>query len=377
MGIIKKASIPQYWNSTLSSQISKWFKTVIPRNRFQNIIKYLHVADYKRNVARQHPAYDPASRFSPLLNYMNRQFLRYIIPNRNLCVDETLISCKGHSVMRQYIPSKAAKYGIKFWVLCEAATGYILQMHIYRGKHFDPKPNGQLQGTNVVYDLLRNTNLLNKGYHVICDSFFSSLHLANKLLEARTYVTGTLRKNRPMPQTIKNANPAPGSAIYMRKGQVVCLAYRGEEDKTPVRLLSTLLPAQELPTHRPRIIQQYNKHMGAVDLDDAILSAYSGEHRKKKVWQKVIFHLFHRIMLNSYFLYKRNTSDNPPMSHLKFIQMVIESLANVCTQIPRARQRPHRLQLDILPGRKERDCCVCSSRSQGVRRRSRTICSHL
>ncbi|KAJ8311222.1 hypothetical protein KUTeg_011225 [Tegillarca granosa] len=228
MGIIKKASIPQYWNS-----------------RYPN--------DYKRN----HPAYDPASRFSPLLNYMNRQFLRYIIPNRNLCVDETLISCKGHSVMRQYIPSKAAKYGIRFWVLCEAATGYILQMHIYRGKHFDPTPNGQLQGTNVVYDLLRNTNLLNKGYHVICDSFFSSLHLANKLLEARTYVTGTLRKNRPMPQTIKNANPAPGSAIYMRKGQVVCLAYRGEEDKTPVRLLSTLLPAQELPTHRPRIIQQY------------------------------------------------------------------------------------------------------------------------
>jgi hypothetical protein len=42
---------------------------------------------------------------------------------------------------------------VKFWMLCESATGYILQMSVYRGRHFDPVPAGVLQGTRVVVDL--------------------------------------------------------------------------------------------------------------------------------------------------------------------------------------------------------------------------------
>jgi hypothetical protein len=49
-------------------------------------------------------AYDPASRFRPLLSYMNKQFCRFLVPERELCVDETLVATKGHSIMRQYIP---------------------------------------------------------------------------------------------------------------------------------------------------------------------------------------------------------------------------------------------------------------------------------
>lgn len=139
----------------------------------------------------QNPAYDPSSRFRPLLSFINRQFSRFIIPDREVCVDETLMGTKGHTVMRQYIPSKAAKFGIKFWMLCESATGFILQMSVYRGKEFELVPAGQLQGTQVVIDLMNSANLLNRGYHVFCDSFFCSLNLATRLLEYNTYVTGT------------------------------------------------------------------------------------------------------------------------------------------------------------------------------------------
>jgi hypothetical protein len=65
--------------------------------------------------------------------YMNKQFCRFLVPERELCVDENRVAIKGHSIMKQYIPSKAAKFGIKFWMLCESATGYILQMSVYRG----------------------------------------------------------------------------------------------------------------------------------------------------------------------------------------------------------------------------------------------------
>ena len=146
---------------------------------------------YRLILPFQHAAYDPASRFRPLLSYMNKQFCRFLVPERELCVDETLVATKGHSIMRQYIPSKAAKFGIKFWMLCESATGYILQMSVYRGRHFDPVPAGVLQGTRVVVDLMQSSSHLNKGYHVFCDSYFCSIHLATQLLQNLTYITGT------------------------------------------------------------------------------------------------------------------------------------------------------------------------------------------
>ena len=40
---------------------------------------------------------------------------QFLIPERELCVDETLVPTKGHNVMRQYIPSKVAKFGI-MWI---------------------------------------------------------------------------------------------------------------------------------------------------------------------------------------------------------------------------------------------------------------------
>ncbi|XP_033749267.1 piggyBac transposable element-derived protein 4-like [Pecten maximus] len=378
MSIIRKPSIPHYWNSTLPSQRSDWFHQTMARNRFQNILKFIQIADYQRRVGREHPAYDPAARFRPLLNFVNRQFLRFIVPRRELCVDESLVSTKGHSVMRQYIPSKAAKYGVKFWLLCESASGYVLQMSVYRGRQFDPTTPGQLQGTNVVHNLLQEASLLGRGYHVFCDSFFTSMHLGHVLLQHHTYVTGTLRKTRPMPLTIRNADPRPGTAVYMRRGNFLCVASRDADHKKPVRLLSTILPAQDLPNGRPKMVMAYNRNMGAVDMDDGLLSVYGKQRKTKKVWKNVFLHIQHRIMLNAYILYRENTTDRPVLSRLQFILQVVESLSGrEPTVLPR-RARRQRQILVLLPPGKERDCCVCSSHvrhGSGIRRRSRTVCS--
>jgi hypothetical protein len=60
-----------------------------------------------------------------------------------------------------------------------------------------------------------------------------------------------------------------------------------------VRMLSTFHSAQELPSGRPKIVNNYNKNMGGVDTTDAIMKAYSGQRNNKKVHQKIILHLFH------------------------------------------------------------------------------------
>ncbi|XP_033749217.1 piggyBac transposable element-derived protein 4-like [Pecten maximus] len=203
------------------------------RNRFQIILKFLHITDYRKIRNREDPGYSPDSRFKPLLTFVNNRFKALYTPQRELSIDESLVASRGKSVMKQYIPSKAAKFGIKFWVLVEACSGYVMNMSVYRGKTYDPTPRGEQQGTNVVMYLLRACELLYKGYHVVCDSFFCSINLARLLLSKGTYLTGTLRKNRPMPKTVKEANPNPGQTTFMRSGDILCVAHRGEKANKP------------------------------------------------------------------------------------------------------------------------------------------------
>jgi hypothetical protein len=180
-----------------------------------------------------------------------------------------------------------------------------------------------------------------------------------------------------MPNTIRNANPGPNQAMYMRKGELLCIAYKDADNKKPVRMLSTFHSAQERPSGRPKIVNNYNKNMGGVDTTDAIMKAYSGQRKNKKVHKKIILHLFHRILHNAYILYQKNTSDNPVKSRVKFLQSIVEDLSSGDMQ-PNRRRRIRQINRGVvnLPGRKEKDCCICSDRRRGgQRRRSRTACT--
>lgn len=52
--------------------------------------------------------------------------------------------------MLQYIPTKAAKFGIKLWMLVESVTCYMFHTIVYRGRRYDPTLAGTTQGFHVV-----------------------------------------------------------------------------------------------------------------------------------------------------------------------------------------------------------------------------------
>jgi hypothetical protein len=56
---------------------------------------------------------------------MNGIFQSAYLPSENISADESLTLWKGHLGIRQYIPLKAAKFGIKTFELCESSTGYL------------------------------------------------------------------------------------------------------------------------------------------------------------------------------------------------------------------------------------------------------------
>ena len=94
-----------------------------------------------------------------------------------------------------------------------------------------------------------------------------------------------------MSNTIRNANPGPNQALYIRKGELLCIAYKDADNKKPMCMLKTFHSAQELPSGRPKIVNNYNENMGGVDTTDAIMKAYSGQRKNKKVHKNIILHL--------------------------------------------------------------------------------------
>ena len=112
-------------------------------------------------------------------------------PGREVLIEEELMPWRGRFVFRQYIPGKSHKYGIKLYMLCDP-DGYIYNLKIYGGKEEPIQGFGCSE--SVVFGLM--DYILDKGHEVYVDSYYTSLPLANKLLERNTNLVGTFRKDR-------------------------------------------------------------------------------------------------------------------------------------------------------------------------------------
>ena len=90
------------------------------RNRFLNVLQYLHLADNNNLNPR-----DKFSKVNPLIRMMNESCF---IPEKNISNDESTVPYYGRNSCKQYIQNKPVKFGYKLWV---AATplGYGIQFY--------------------------------------------------------------------------------------------------------------------------------------------------------------------------------------------------------------------------------------------------------
>ena len=179
------------------------------------------------------------------------------------------------------MPKKAVKWGIKLWCLCDANTGYCIAFNVYMGCNEDQAVNLDL-GYKVVMRLM--CNYLQHHYHVCTDNFFTSIHLAEAILQADTYLCGMTRATR------KEFPKAPAKAV-LRQGESVKWSSDTSvkpckwKDKRDIFLISTNDAGgdKEVEVRRKRqlvtlatstCVQKYNKYMGGVDRMDQLRSYY-------------------------------------------------------------------------------------------------------
>jgi len=149
------------------------------------------------------------------------------VPNKNICIDESMMLWRGKLHFRQYIKNKKHKYDVKLYELCESDS-VVMKLKVYSGK-CEESDNNLGHTTNVVLHLLEN--YLDKGYIVYMDNFYNSVALTKLLTTRKTYVCGTLRNNRKRnPRDVVNRKLKKGEFFWQQNGPVTVCKWKDKRD---------------------------------------------------------------------------------------------------------------------------------------------------
>jgi hypothetical protein len=95
------------------------FGDIITKDRWGLVRKFLHFVN---------------NEIIPIISHLNNKFQEPCLPNWNISVDESLILWKGHLALKEYLPLKASKFGIKTYELCDAITEYLRSFLLFACK---------------------------------------------------------------------------------------------------------------------------------------------------------------------------------------------------------------------------------------------------
>ena len=150
MGLVQLPALSDYWSKDDTFRYGK-IADKISRDRFLEIMKYLHFVDNSTLPQHGSEGYSKLGKVQPILDYLNQKLHDVYNVHREVTIDEAMIPFKGRSSLKQYMPNKPVKRGIKVWALADAKTGYISKVEVYTGKKGDKVETGL--GASVVNGL--------------------------------------------------------------------------------------------------------------------------------------------------------------------------------------------------------------------------------
>ncbi|GFT17592.1 chimeric ERCC6-PGBD3 protein [Nephila pilipes] len=118
----------------------------------------------------------------------------------------------------------------------------------------------------------------------------------------------------------------------------------------------------------PHIIEEYNKHMGGVDLLDSIIARHKILMRSKKWYMRIFFHLLDLVIVNAWLLHKRVETDKKSenkkylMNLQEFKSEVASCLCKMGYKQNAKRGRPSNISIEQMfqTKRCKRDCPIRS-----------------
>jgi len=293
-------SFAMYW-STNPSLGNEAVKNAISRDRCQLLISKLYMNQ------PQKPLNSPKSYYiDEVVSCLKTTFTAARSDSPFQAIDESMAKFKGRSTLKQYMPLKPIKRGIKIWSRCDSSTGYVYDINIYTGKETNEQ-EGTL-GERVVNKLA--STIIAENVCLCFDRFFTSVRLLNEL---RFPALGTCMKNRKdVPKFEGKLQRGASQIVGNRQG---IIAIRWQDTKDFIVLSNCHKPAIAKVKRKmkdgsleeidcPDAIKFYNEKMGGVDLADQMTSLYDIDRKSQKWWRKVYYKLLMMAVYNSFVVFR-------------------------------------------------------------------------
>ncbi|XP_063875711.1 uncharacterized protein LOC135108529 isoform X2 [Scylla paramamosain] len=388
---VQKYDLDDYWSHE-DIIYTPIFGKYMSRDRFRAIYSYLHFAH------NMYPSdTDPLWKIKEMMNNIKEKFRAFFKPMQKVVLDKSLVLFRGCISFKQYIPSKQHHSGIKYFVLCDCETGYILDFIIYSASEVDIKKTDPLLFSGSVVKVLLE-KYFGENHVLYTDNYDTSPILTKYLKEHGMGTVGTIRQNRKhlpvFPESCR------GEVQLRKSGKMLAMRWH---DKKPINMLTTehvghledsgktnLKMGEKIM--KPDAVIDDNINMRLVDKSDMMIGFIDCLRKGCKWYKKSFLHIIDMCLLNAYILFKTQVGEQSPPSLRQFSRTVItqllERFGQVTGQAPRrhsdalpdrleARDYLNRHYIESLPPTSSRNvgvgrCYVCSHSSRKPKVRKQT-----
>ncbi|XP_043288321.1 piggyBac transposable element-derived protein 4-like isoform X1 [Venturia canescens] len=295
-------NVNELWGEEFSVTI---FKATMSSHRFQFLSKCLRFDD--KNTRKNHRKLDRFALIREIWDKFITNCGKYYRPYEMCTLDEQMVGFKGRCIFRMYLPSKPDRYGIKFFMLNDSKTCYMMKAVPYLGKTTQQR-NEPLAHFFVreLVEPIRDSNRT-----VVMDNWFTSIGLFQILLnEYNLKAIGTIRKNKKeIPRSFTEKAP-PSTTKYCFANNQTLLSYVPKRNKIVLILSSNSTNTEIDPkTKKPKLILQYNQHKSGTDSFDQACKLYTVARRTRRWPLKVFYGMLNMANVNSTILYNLNHVD--------------------------------------------------------------------
>lgn len=310
MSQVKKSKVSMNWSKRSIIETPIFSKTM-PFRRFVAITRFLH---FSNNATADET--DIMNKVRDAVNFFNEKFHEMYTPEGDVSIDESLMKFKGRLKNVVFSPKKRARYGIKYYKLCESSSGYCCGFKIYTGDDASADDNKFGVSGTIVQKLA--DPILNKGYTLFLDNWYSSPNIFEFLLENDTNAIGTVRCDRKnMPKELRALKLKKGEVAARSSHAILALKWIDRKD---VYMLSTKHANAEMcdtgkkriqkggkrevkNTLKPKCVIEYNSGMGGVDRQDQRLACFPVMRKFLKGYRKIFFYMVDMAIFNSFALF--------------------------------------------------------------------------
>ncbi|XP_029007165.1 piggyBac transposable element-derived protein 3-like [Betta splendens] len=338
------------------------------RDRFQDIMRHLRFDDSSTRVERAKT--DEFAAISGVWGSFVSNCISSYSPGPHIAVDAQLLPTKTRCRFLQYVASKPEKFGIKFWVACDAKSKYICNVLPCLGN--DPSgPSGPSGpgGEDVVMRLMEP--FLDKGRNVTTDSCFTSLSLAQRLLRRKTTILGAVDENhREIPQSAKQTDRKRLTTQVFSTTGAALTAYACTR-RTSVHVLSSMhsvVHTENAPKRKPNTVALYSSTRCGADAMEQMLRNYSVRAATRRWPVAVFYYMIDMAALNAHALYEACTGRKERRAD--FLAELATELANPHVGEKKARKEQRLRQQPPTPEPGKRAMCQvkrCNSNRATVR----------